>query len=106
MNTTLAVVVSAIVILITALVVITIFSGGMGQIGTFSQAKTICASQAAASCAMNCQMPITWSATNMRVGEAGTAPVACSATNVEGGKTCGSYVPSCNSGTNTGLNTD
>ena len=42
MNTTLAVVVSAIVILITALVVITIFSNAIQSFSTIAQAKTNC----------------------------------------------------------------
>ena len=67
MNTTLAVVVSAIVILITALVVITIFSGGMQQIGTISQAKTLCTTNFITTCQSTGQTPPTWTVANMNV---------------------------------------
>ena len=42
MNITLTVVVAAIVILITALVVITIFGSGIANVGTLAEAKTVC----------------------------------------------------------------
>jgi len=67
MNTTLAVVVSAIVILITALVVITIFSGGITQVGTLSQAKTLCSTQFITMCQSTGQRPVTWDIKNMNV---------------------------------------
>ncbi len=60
MNTTLAVVVSAIVILVTALVVITIFSGGAGQIGSITNAQSICQTQGRSSCLSTGQLPLTW----------------------------------------------
>ena len=61
MNTTLAVVVSAIVILITALVVITIFSGGVGQVGSMTNSQSVCQTQARSSCYAACSLPLTWS---------------------------------------------
>ncbi len=67
MNTTLAVVVSAIVILITALVVITIFSSGITQVGTLSQAKTLCSTQYITMCQSTGQKPVTWDIKNMNV---------------------------------------
>ena len=60
MNTTLAVVVSAIVILITALVVITIFSGGAGQIGGLTNAQSVCQTQGRSACTSTCNLPLTW----------------------------------------------
>ena len=70
MNTTLAVVVSAIVILITALVVITIFSGGMQQIGTISNARTLCETNYRTICMGTGQQPSTWGIGNMNVNGA------------------------------------
>ncbi|MBM3303781.1 MAG: hypothetical protein FJY76_01690 [Candidatus Aenigmarchaeota archaeon] len=67
MNTTLAVVVSAIVILIAALVVITIFSGGITQVATLAQAKTICSTQYITMCQSTGQKPTTWDINNMNV---------------------------------------
>ena len=60
MNITLTVVVSAIVILITALLVITIFGGSMGNIGTTTSAASVCETTCASSCKAVGQPPITW----------------------------------------------
>jgi hypothetical protein len=60
MNTTLAVVVSAIVILITALVVITIFGNSMGNVGSIAEAKSLCMSTYATSCAATGSSPTVW----------------------------------------------
>jgi len=60
MNTTLALVVSAIVLLVTALVVISIFGTGIGQMGAISNPLTICEAQAQASCSTSGGMPLTW----------------------------------------------
>ena len=67
MNTTLAVVVSAIVILITALVVITIFSGGITQVGTLGRAQTLCQTSYITTCQSTGQTPTIWSVPNMNV---------------------------------------
>lgn len=67
MNTTLSVVVSAIVILITALVVITIFSGGITQVGTLGQAKTLCETNFRTICLSTGQTPTTWDIKSMNV---------------------------------------
>lgn len=68
MNITLTVVVAAIVILITALVVLTIFGGGMGQVGTLAQAETICKSQCESTCQATNRMPLTWNIATVRQG--------------------------------------
>ena len=65
MNTTLAVVVSAIVILITALVVITIFSEGITQVATLGQARTLCETNFRTICLSTGQSPNTWDIKNM-----------------------------------------
>ena len=85
MNITLTVVVAAIVILITALVVITIFGSGMTNVGTVAQAKSVCETQAKASCDSTGDCPITWNIPNIRVAGK-TDPVACSSSDV--GATC------------------
>ncbi len=76
MNITLTVVVAAIVILITALVVITIFGSGMTQVGGIAQAKSVCESQAAASCAATNQCPLTWNTPTIRDSEGKTMSCA------------------------------
>lgn len=69
MNTTLAVVVSAIVVLITALVVLTIFSSTIGNFSTITQAKTWCASTYISSCQISGGDPPLWNTKNIRVGD-------------------------------------
>jgi hypothetical protein len=72
MNTTLAVVVSAIVILITALVVITIFSNAIQSFSTIAQAKTNCQAVYITSCQTFGQTPYDWSTPKFRVGDLAT----------------------------------
>jgi len=81
MNMTLTVVVSAIVILITALVVITIFGTGITQVTTISQAKAICATQMQSTCSWSHTDPTSWGAENLRVGDDVVS--------------CGGVLPSC-----------
>jgi hypothetical protein len=86
MNTTLAVVVSAIVLLITALVVITIFGNTIGNFGTLSNANSICETQARSSCSSTGMMPITWNIATVKDNQgnpqtcqaATTKPADCS----------------------------
>jgi hypothetical protein len=85
MNITLTVVVAAIVILITALVVITIFGSSMNQVGTMAQARAYCEATCQASLKSTGGIPITWDVPNVRVGDSAT-PVACSDSKV--GATC------------------
>ena len=74
MNMTLAVVVAAIVILITALVIITIFGTGIGQVGSLVEAESYCRSQAAASCRATNSLPVTWDIETVKVNG---APMSC-----------------------------
>jgi 3',5'-cyclic AMP phosphodiesterase CpdA len=92
METTLAVVVSAIVILITALVVITIFGGGVGQVGTLSNSQSICEAQARSSCSATGQMPLAWStpSVNQPDAEGKNHLVSCS-TASNGKNSCSSF---------------
>ena len=76
MNITLTVVVSAIVILITALVVITIFGSGITQVTSITQAKAICATQMQSTCSWAHANPATWTSQNLRIGD---TPTSCSA---------------------------
>jgi len=66
METTLTVVVAAIVILITALVVITIFGSGITQVSGIMQARSICQTQCEASCRATGTPPITWNVPTIR----------------------------------------
>ncbi len=75
MNITLTVVVAAIVILITALVVITIFGGGIKQVGGIAEAKALCQSQCESTCRATGGVPITWSVPTVR--DASGAPQSC-----------------------------
>ena len=86
MNITLTVVVAAIVILITALVVITIFGTSMTQVGTIAQAKAYCETTCQASCSATGAKPVTWDVPNVRIGDS-TTPVACSHSSV-GASSC------------------
>ena len=87
MNITLTVVVAAIVILITALVVITIFGGGMNQFGNIAQAKAYCESQCATSCQATGDIPITWDVPNVRIAGDDTL-YACSSSEVGASCSC------------------
>jgi hypothetical protein len=62
MNMTMELVVAAIVILIVALVVITIFGGSVTPIGGMTSAYSICKTQCTSSCQMSDgkSMPLTW----------------------------------------------
>lgn len=69
MSDTLAVVVAAIVILITALVIITIFSGSISPVGGIVEARSNCKIQAQTSCAAAGQLPETWNTPTHRVDQ-------------------------------------
>ena len=88
MNTTLAVVVSAIVILITALVVITIFANGIGNVATLSDGKSLCLTVGTTACASTNTLPPSWivnvagARTDCR-GGTGMLPSGCTCTNYQ-----------------------
>jgi hypothetical protein len=84
MNTTLALVVSAIVILITALVVITIFSNMIQNFGTIAQARSTCQTIYTTSCSAFGQAPADWTTAKYKVGDDPTL------------KSCQSIITSCN----------
>lgn len=84
MNIALTVVVSAIVVLIVALVVLTIFSGGAGQIGGLTSPEAVCKNQGASSCASTGQLPFTW---NVETANKDNKMVSCE-TLLEDCKTC------------------
>ncbi len=66
MNITLTVVVAAIVILITALVVITIFGSGMTNVGSMAELESFCKTQCETSCRTTGQPPVTWNVNNVQ----------------------------------------
>jgi hypothetical protein len=69
MSHTLYLVVAAVVILVTALVVLTIFWRGVTPAIGIAEAKSICQTQAVTACATFGQLPPTWHVQNMRVVE-------------------------------------
>jgi hypothetical protein len=75
MNITLTVIVVAIVVLITALVVITIFGGGMTNVGNIAQAESFCRSQCETSCGTTGNPPLTWHVNNLRNPDG--SPTSC-----------------------------
>ena len=79
MTNTLYLVVAAVVILVTAVVVLTIFWQGMFPAVGLTEAKSLCLTQAQISCKTFQQMPPTWNVPNVkvRVGDT-TETKACS----------------------------
>ena len=71
MNITLTVVVSAIVILITALVVITMFGGTVTTFSTISEATNNCRTTGKIACETTGQLPFTWN-TKFKAGDSVT----------------------------------
>ena len=87
MSHTLYLVVAAIVILVTAVVVIAIFFQGITPAMGLTEAKSLCLTQATMSCATYCKMPPTWNIPNVKVTVGGkTETKACSA--IEGLVSC------------------
>jgi len=69
MSYTLVIVVSAVVLLVAALVVLTIFGGGVGQVSSIAQAESLCSTQGKTSCMTTGQLPPTWGAKTVKVGD-------------------------------------
>ena len=88
MNITLTVVVAAIVILITALVVITIFGSGMTNVGSIAEAEAFCKTQCEAACRTTSGIPITWSVNNINKNGVPTSCQAEVGTATCSGQTC------------------
>ncbi len=63
---TLWIIVAAIVIMVTALVVLTIFSGGISNVSQFTAAKSTCVTQYTVSCKTTGQAPASWQAKTVR----------------------------------------
>jgi hypothetical protein len=95
MTMTLTIIVVAVVILVTALVILTIFGRGIGGVVPITQAKSICETQAYASCQSFKTMPGTWHVPNMNIPtEDGlsTRTVSCSDPAVKAkGNDCTAY---------------
>ncbi len=72
---TLWIIVAAIVIMVTALVVLTIFSSGISNFTTLSQAAAFCETQGRASCGATGQLPPSWGAQTVKVNG---VPDSCS----------------------------
>ena len=92
MSTTLTLVVVAIVILITAVIVLTIFWQGVTPAVGLTEAKSICQTQATVSCATFNKMPPTWNVENMKVTVDGkTSTMSCSKVPGITGNDCAAY---------------
>ncbi len=83
MSHTLVIVVSAIVILVAALVIITIFGSGVQQVASLAQAEAICRASAESSCKSANTMPPTWYAPTVKYND---KLIACG--NIESLKKC------------------
>ena len=86
MNITLTVVVAAIVILITALVVITIFGSGIANVGTLAEAKTVCKTTYETTCRTSNVKPQIWNVNQNGEPKTCDSIVTC---------TCTDYSPVC-----------
>ena len=69
MSTTLNVVVTAIVVLIIALVLITIFSGAITPLASLAQARNNCMVQGKTTCDSTGALPITWEIKSLKVAD-------------------------------------
>jgi galactitol-specific phosphotransferase system IIC component len=67
MSATLMIVVTAIIVLIIALVLITIFSGAITPLASLAQAKNSCQVQAETTCTSTGGLPATWSISSLKV---------------------------------------
>ena len=67
MSMTLTIIVAAVVILVTALVLLTIFGGGMIPIASLAEAETHCGIIGDASCRATGQLPPTWWANTIKL---------------------------------------
>jgi len=78
MRVSILIVVSAIVILIIALVLLTIFSTGISPVGTITGAQSQCAQIGRSTCAASGTLPANWAIPTMRVTMEGeTRLVSC-----------------------------
>lgn len=71
MKESIAIVIGAIVILVIALVLLTIFGQGMNPVGNFAQQANLCRSSASSSCTITGDVPPGWKNTRYRVMEDG-----------------------------------
>ena len=92
MSQTMYLVVAAIVIMVTALVVIVIFWQGVTPAIGLTEAKSMCQTQATISCTSMNQMPPTWNVENVKIKE-GSSTYTTSCSKVPGvtGQTCDAY---------------
>ena len=67
MSQTLYILVAAIIILVTAVVIISVFLQGVGPAVGLTEAKSLCQTQLATSCATFGQVPATWSVQNVNI---------------------------------------
>ncbi len=82
---TLWIVITIVVIIVAALVVITVFSTGITQVTSLSEAESICSQWCASSCAAIGSEPINWNAKTIKVGD---TMKSCSDSDVYGPCSC------------------
>jgi hypothetical protein len=68
MSQTLVIIVAAVVVLVTALILLTIFGTGMAPISTLSEARNSCRLQGESICKSTGQLPPTWDLQTIKVG--------------------------------------
>ncbi|NOX71663.1 MAG: hypothetical protein GXO64_03110 [Candidatus Micrarchaeota archaeon] len=71
MKESIVIVIGAIVILVVALVLLTIFGQGMGPAGDFATRANLCRSTAATSCSLTDHLPPDWSKTKYKINNDG-----------------------------------
>ena len=68
MTMTLTIIVAAVVILVTALVILTIFGSGIANVSSLAEAKVHCQTVGQASCSITGSVPPTWMANTVKQG--------------------------------------
>jgi hypothetical protein len=69
MSQTLVIIVAAVVILVTALVLLTIFGSGIAPVASITEVRNNCQTIGDASCSATGQLPPTWNAKIYKVGD-------------------------------------
>ncbi|MBN2101534.1 MAG: hypothetical protein JW716_01540 [Candidatus Aenigmarchaeota archaeon] len=71
MKESIMIVIAAIVVLVIALVLLTIFGQGMNPVGSFSNQANLCRASGASSCQLTGGLPPGWSSTRYKVNKDG-----------------------------------
>jgi sensor histidine kinase regulating citrate/malate metabolism len=91
MKMTIELLIAAIVILIVALVVLTIFGTGIGQMSSITDLQNSCRNQAMSTCRATCELPVGWKEINYRLADGSTKTCADA---LSGKTTCNDFIGS------------